>query len=125
MPFVQPSEISTYSMIQAETALCIWEELNCRTCLANPRRCPEVIRWREANGVYALRHAALGLAGALEALYDALPPDEWDGLAFDWVIVPAFLDWVVWTDEGPFILFAEGQPTAQLLARSLRRALAA
>ena len=121
MPFSQPSAASNYSVLQAEAALCIWEELDRRTCLTNPNRCPELIRWREDHGSFALRHAALGLAGDVEALYDALPAEDWDGLAFDWEIVPAILDWVVWRDEGPFLILAPGQPTATLLKRCILR----
>ena len=121
MPFEQPLETSTYSMVEAETALCIFEELDRRTATDNPDRCPAVSRWREDNGVYALRHAALGLAGAVDALYNAIPGDEWDGLAFDWHIVPAILNWVVWTDEGPFLILGEGKPTATLIMKTLRR----
>ena len=121
MPFDQPSATSSYSMLQAETALCIWEELDWRTNLTNPKRCAELIRWREEYGSYALRHAALSLAGDIEALYDALPAEDWDGLAFDWEIVPAVLDWVIWTGDRPFLLLAPGLPTAMFLCKGIRR----
>ena len=121
MPFDQPSATSSYSTLQAETALCIWEELDWRTNLTNPKRCAELIRWRENHGTYALRHAALGLAGDIEALYDALPAEDWDGLAFDWEIVPTVLDWVVWTGNRPFLLLAPGLPTAMFLCKGIRR----
>lgn len=121
MPLNQPSASSTYSVLQAEAALCIWEELDRRTCPMSPNRCAELIRWREDHGSYALRHAALGLAGDVETLYDALPTEEWDGLAFDWEIIPAILDWVVWSDDGPFLILAPGKPTAKFLCNGIRR----
>src|SRR5690606_7463986 len=117
----QPSTTSSYSMLQAETALCIWEELDWRTNLTNPRRCEELIRWRQDYGSYALRHAALGLAGDIEALYDALPAEDWVGLAFDWEIVPTILDWVVCAGDRPFLLRAPGRPTATFLCKGMRR----
>ena len=98
MPFDQPSATSSYSTLQAETALCIWEELDWRTNQTNPKRSAELIRWREYHGTYALRHAALGLAGDIEALYDALPAEDWDGWRSTGKSSPPF--WTGWSGPG-------------------------
>lgn len=74
MRFKPPTESSRYSIDQMEAALCIWGELDRRTLLAETDRYHDLARWREDNGTYALRHAAIGLVNYVEAVYQALPP---------------------------------------------------
>jgi hypothetical protein len=121
MRFRPPNESSRYSIDQIEAALCIWEELNRRTLETESARYSDLAQWREDHGTYALRHAAIGLVNYVEAVYQALPPEEWDGLAYDWEIVPAVLNWVSWLGAEPVPLLATEPEVANALMLSLRR----
>lgn len=121
MPANPPAERHSYSRNDVEAALCIWEELDRRTRSNDWQGDPNLPRWRKQYGVSALRDAAMDLVDYVEALYQALPPEEWDGLAYDQQIVPAILDWVSWQSPKPVPLLATGTATAASLMAGLRR----
>lgn len=119
MDFQPPHEGTTFNIGQIETALCIWEALDRRTLIEHTDQHPALHRWREDYGSYALRHAAIGLTDYVEAIYQAASPEDWDGLAFDWEIVPAILDWVSWRSPEPVPLLAVSRKAALGLAELL------
>jgi hypothetical protein len=120
MTLCPPADSGAYSYDQVEAALCVWEELDRRTRIDADEH-PALTEWRDEHGTSALRRVAIGLADHVEAIYQALPAEEWDGLAYDWEIVPAVLDFVHWwAPEGPRPMLSTEAPTAALLAAMLR-----
>jgi hypothetical protein len=83
----------SYTLDEVEAGMCIWEELDERS--RGPRSQPRFERWREKHGTAALRNQALALIEYCDAMFYALPAEEWDGVAYDWDIVPYLLDFVV------------------------------
>lgn len=120
MTFNPPTDSSTYSNEQVEAALCIWEELDRRT-RNEPEEYTALTDWRDDHGTSALRCVAIELVDHVEAIYHSLPAEEWDGLAYDWEIVPAILDFVHWwAPGGPKPMLSTEPSTAALLAAKLR-----
>ena len=87
----------SYSILQVEAALCMWEHLD---QLAQDHTSPAVARriaaeLRETYGTVELRHACIHAAEPFLYLYDcciAVEPDLFDGHAYDWDVVPAFVN---------------------------------
>lgn len=85
----------TYTALEAEAALCIWE------CFLEERQTlPGLDEHWNAVGTCAMRQHALSLAAFVEAAYDAVDSLEWDGYSYDWEVVPAILGRLTWTAEG-------------------------
>lgn len=98
--------------------MCIWEELDERS--RGPRSQPRFERWRQNYGTSALRNQALALIAYCEAMYYALPVEEWDGIAYDWEIIPYLLDFVV-VDRDELVPVLPTTPEiASAVARILR-----
>lgn len=88
----------TYSALQAEAALCIWEAmLDARLESSSPA----ITAAFEAGGTVTMRHHALALSTFALAVHDALPDDVREApLAYDYEIIPAILNAVQWTGAG-------------------------
>jgi hypothetical protein len=86
------------------TACAVWEELLSRI---DRDGSPE-FTYRANNGVAAMRDECEKLALWIErqwkAANDANGVDAWDGWAFDWEVVPAFLNRVQWWGTGAPII---------------------
>lgn len=90
----------TYTHLEVEAALCMWEHLDQLTDLAKDHPSPTQVRriadeLRQTYGTVELRHACIHAAGPFLRLYDccvAVDADIFDGFAYDWEVVPAFLD---------------------------------
>lgn len=91
----------TYSSEEVEAALCIWEELDRRTRPPERLHNLALFHWRAEHGTADLRTVAVDLARYADGMYQLLSAAEWNGLAFDWEIVPAILDTVAWHPFGP------------------------
>lgn len=92
---------TTYSSHEVEAALCVWEELDRRTRPPERLHNLALFHWRAEHGTADLRTAAMDLARYADEMYQLLSTIEWEGLAFDWEIIPAILDTVVWHSLGP------------------------
>lgn len=123
----------TYSPLQAEAMLCLWEEMLDRQREAAHAR-PEDITpaqsvllqvW-EDEGSVAMRHHAKDLAAFALAVYDAIPDNLTDGHAYDWEVIPAILDRVQWRaleDSNVYGIAAYDLPDPAEAARAVVAAL--
>ncbi len=62
----------------------------------------------------------MGLARYVDEIYQLLPTTEWEPLAFDWEVVPAILDTVVWSASGPAPTLPVNRRSAVHLLESLK-----
>ena len=100
------NEKPAYTHLELEAALCVWEDINLRTGAEN--RHEGMAEWRDIVGTVAARHASIDLARYVLQVYaagNASDPrgDAWDSWVYDWEIVPAILDTVVF-DAGDYEL---------------------
>lgn len=101
MPLLLLPNGATYSWDEVEAALCVWEELDRRTRPPEHLQNLGLLHWRWTHGTSEMRTAAIGLARYVDEMYQLLSTTEWEPLAFDWEIIPAILDTVVWSSSGP------------------------
>lgn len=92
-----PPDERAFTRLEVEAALCMWEHLDLLSGLgARPSNLRTLAEgWRDVAGSVALRHACIDAAPALLRLYDAcvaVQPDVFDGFAYDWDVVPAFVE---------------------------------
>lgn len=81
------SQVETWTEIEIEASLCLWEAFN-----AEDNEHTNALR--ENWGSVTVRHDCIHAAKPFLAIYDSLTkddPDRFDGWAYDWEVVPAFL----------------------------------
>lgn len=110
-----------YTHLQVEAALCVWEYLNDVTLLDLSREDPQWVELRESVGSVELRHASIEIGIWALKVYDACTerdPSFFDGLAYDWEIIPAIVDRCRDADGDPVIRdFPPVEATAMHVAR--------
>lgn len=87
--------MDSYSHLEVEAALCVWEYLNDVTLLDQSRQDPQWVELREDVGSVALRHASIEIGKWALKVYDVCTrhdPSFFDGLAYDWEVIPAMVD---------------------------------
>lgn len=119
----------TYSTLEVEAALCVWEAINERTSNDNDARHATLNAFRDGYGTVHLRHLSMKIGRWCLAVYDAgnaADPhgNAWDSVTYDWEFIPACLDRVAWPSDP----HASDEPTlpdpvvtAKLVAASVRR----
>jgi hypothetical protein len=99
----------TFSYLEMEAALCIWECIESWTGGDNPREDWEKLRGEVGSA--SLRSASIELAPWLLSVFDICTKadrDFFDGIAYDWEVVPmimnhidpAKIDWIFYGSEG-------------------------
>lgn len=87
------SNDQTITPLELEAALCVWEYLNEQTVADRlPYANPQLVQLRHDIGTAELRSASLAIGRYCLAVYDLIPADIRDGLAYDWEIIPAIVD---------------------------------
>jgi hypothetical protein len=114
-------EAPTYSHLQVEAALCIWEEIIERTAKRRDSEHAALIAYRKNCGTGALRHESITLAAYCLAVYDLLPEHARDGYPYDWEIIPAILDTIDWS-IGPQALLAPAVAAAVVTRADIQHA---
>lgn len=84
----------TYTHLEMEAALCIWESLEARS--QDEKEYPAVKAFRDNYGTAEFRSMAVLLVPYCLAVYDAMPKHLVEGFAYDWDVIPAILDSVDW-----------------------------
>lgn len=92
-----PEAAPTYTALQAEAALCLWEAMIDARMTST---LPALDSAWEAAGAATMRHHALALAPFALAVYDALPAEARECVAYDYEIIPAVLAVVRWSGAG-------------------------
>lgn len=91
--------LPTYSTLQAEAAMCLWEAmLEGRDSL---RVLDEV--WQDV-GTVQMRHFAIELSPYVCQVWDTLSEDEREScIPYDWEFVPALLKHIEWENHRPVL----------------------
>ena len=106
-----------FTFLEMEAALCVWECLNDWTLLDDKSSRPDWIELREDLGSCELRNQSVVLGRwclAVHALCTADDRDFFDGIAFDWEVIPEILSHARNAD-GP-VIYAEGLPAPETIA---------
>lgn len=109
----------TYTALELEAALCVWECINDWTLIDGTKR-DDWVALREALGTGELRYQSSVLGKWCLAVYDrckAQDENVFDGLAYDWEVIPSILA-LCRKDQGPVIYadaFPEVEPVAVLV----------
>jgi hypothetical protein len=82
----------TYSALEMEAALCVWECLCDWTTGAHSKINRDLVILGEKISTAELRHLAIPLGQYCLKVYDKLPPAVVDGHPYDWEVIPAILD---------------------------------
>lgn len=115
--------MDSYSHLEVEAALCVWEYLNDVTLLDPSRQDPQWVELREDVGSVALRHASIEIGKWALKVYDVCTrhdPSFFDGLAYDWEVIPAIVACCRGLDGRPAIhegCFPSVEATAMHIAR--------
>jgi hypothetical protein len=119
-----------YSHLEMEAALCVWECLNDWTLLAHGDVHAAAINddddniktdWialREGVGSVEMRHQSIVLGQWCLKIYDICTkhdPDFFDGLAYDWEVIPMMLNFAR-DAAGKPVIYAEGLPPVDRIA---------
>jgi hypothetical protein len=110
---------NTYTHLEVEAALCIWECLDARS--TNQLEHPSLAAYRSSVGTAELRHLSIRLAAYCLAIYNRLPDTLTDGLAYDWEIIPALLDTIDWTRIPELPTLEDALNSAKVGLRRLRK----
>lgn len=84
-----------FSYLEVEAALCVWETINDWTLGDKPRADWEALR--KHTGSVELRHWSIELGQWALQVYDICTKhdrDFFDGIAYDWEVIPMILDFV-------------------------------
>lgn len=96
----------TYSTLEMEAALCVWEWINDVTLGTENQRNEAWSKLREETGSIELRHSSMALGKWCLSVYDICTegdPDIFDGLSYDWEVIPAIMRYAC-NDAGPILL---------------------
>lgn len=94
--------MDTYSTLEMEAALCVWEDINERTLLDKTSTHAGMVAARENWGSCEMRHASMAIGRWCLSVYDAAGgSDTFDGWAYDWEVIPAMLDLIDWAGFSP------------------------
>lgn len=110
-----------YTHLQMEAALCVWECINDWTLSDSPRDDWKALR--DNVGSVELRHWSIELGTWCLAVYDACTKhdsDFFDGIAYDWEVIPMILDMIAIPDGAQTtagIVLPDVTQTASLVAR--------
>ncbi len=118
-----PSGEDTYSHLELEAALCVWECLNDWTILDEKRLRPDWNELREGVGSVELRHQSIALGKWCLSVYDivtATNRDFFDGYAYDWEVIPLILDFAR-DAEGFPVIYSHAFPDASITAQHVIR----
>jgi hypothetical protein len=116
----------TFSYLEVEAALCVWECINEWTLgdHINANGQPAWIELREQLGSAEMRHQSVELGQWCLQMWDILTKhdaDFFDGVAYDWEVIPLMLGYALNQDGRPTIYAKElppAQQTALLVARA-------
>lgn len=86
-----------FTQLEMESALCVWE------WMLDAGAVP-VQRWREAIGTVMARQAAFEIGRYCIEIYELgrtiAGPEAWDGVSYDWDIVPAICATIHYSEQG-------------------------
>ena len=124
-----------YSALEMEAALCVWEEIterlgHCRTGYIGPHpddpQALAIDAFWSGVGAAHMRSLAVPRGAWCLRVYEAMTPDEVDGFAYDWDLIPACLRHVVWHgDDGRNPTLPDPVTTARKVAEAFARRAAA
>lgn len=100
-----------FDYLEVEAALCVWEWINDVTLgLGGHNTSPEWIKLREEIGSGELRHQSIALGQWCLAVYDICvkhDPEFFDGIAYDWEVIPMIMAHAR-DDDGTPVIHPEG-----------------
>lgn len=115
-------EQMTFTRLEGEAALCLWEAMNDARCASPPPQwaAPMLAHW-EASGSVQMRHHALDLAAWACRVFDLIPEEDRDGFAYDWEVIPAILAHVGWQEGANGPIEPAAADVAAAVAAELRK----
>lgn len=95
----------SFSLLEMEAALCVWEWINERTDTRIPMADDaSVTSWRDAIGTVEARHASYKIGRYCLKIFELgkeiAGPDAWDGGAYDWEVIPAICETILFASDG-------------------------
>ncbi len=107
-----------FTFLEMETALCVWEWINERTDTRIPMADDaSVTAWRDAIGTVEARHASYEIGRyclkIVELGKEIGGPDAWDGGAYDWEVIPAICETIIFADDGSYHFHEDNAEIAQ------------
>lgn len=121
------TDAKRYSHLEMEAALNVWEYLTeamgmCRTGWVGPAESDEwanaLQRFREDHGTVDLRSRVVTIGAWCLRVYEAMTPEEVNGHAYDWEVIPAMCRRVSF-DRSAGPLLPDIVATAQAVAEEL------
>lgn len=119
------SHPGSFTWKEIEAALCIWECLNDWTLSDDDTR-KDWKALRESIGTIEIRYQSPFLARWLLKVYDLCTADDpllFDGVAYDWEVIPLILDYARDSTGAP-VIFTEGLPDPAETAELVKQAFA-
>lgn len=120
-----------YSALEMEAALCVWEDITerlgqCRSGHVGPNpddaQAVAMDAFRSGVGSAHMRSLAIPLGAWCLRVYEAMTPDEVEGSAYDWEVIPECLRHVVWDGaERRNPTLPDPVTTARKVAQALNR----
>jgi hypothetical protein len=107
-----------YTHLEMEAALCVWECINDWTLPDMRTKRADWIELREGVGSVEMRHQSIVLGKWCLQVYEICTkhdPDFFDGVAYDWEVIPMILDYA----RDPFgspAIYAEHLPSPEQTA---------
>ncbi|XHE14388.1 hypothetical protein PCC82_06540 [Agrobacterium deltaense] len=99
-----------FSFLEMEAALCVWEWML-------DVGAKNVERWREAIGTAEARQTCFAIGRYCLEIYDLGKkmdgPNAWDGLSFDWDVIPAICETILFADDGGHHFHEDNAEVAQ------------
>jgi len=96
-----PKSTDTFTPLELEAALCVWEWIDSRSVGLTDDVRADVLSLRQAIGTVELRSRCGHIGRYCLKVYDHIPEAARDGHAYDWEVIPAILetfDWVRTTE---------------------------
>lgn len=106
-----------FGYLEMEAALCVWECINDWTLRDKPDDRQDWIELREAVGSGEMRHQSIALGQWCLKIWDILTAHDklfFDGLAYDWEVIPMMLNYARDDNGKPVIHEAELPPVERI-----------
>jgi hypothetical protein len=105
----------SYSPLQVEAALCIWECWLDSVVAPLRKPAPAFQRYWKSHGTAAMRHLSIELADYCLSVYDHISCEVKYGHPYDWEVIPAILGTLDW-EIGPHIRLPAPEAAARATA---------
>lgn len=114
-----------YTHLEMEAALCVWECINDWTLPSMPQRREDWAALRDSVGAVEMRHQSIAIGRWCLKIWNDLTahnPDFFEGLSYDWQVIPMMVGRCVDSDGQPVIYedaFPNPLHVAQLVAQEV------